>query len=178
MSRRTKIVATLGPACDGPEVLRGLIDAGVDVVRLNLSHGAIDEHLGRLARVRSVAAEAGRAVAVLADLPGPKIRTGHFPDGGVELVAGSLLVLRPGDGPSDAGLIQIPYDTLLHDLSVGSRVQLGDGAISMTVVDIEERGRGRGSRRVATPTVSPACTCRRRRFASPHRRRRISSSPS
>ena len=110
MSRRTKIVATLGPACDGPDVLRGLIDAGVDVVRLNLSHGAVEEHLGRLARVRTVAAEAGRAVAVLADLPGPKIRTGHFPDGGVELVGGSLLLLRPGDGPSDAGLIQIPYD--------------------------------------------------------------------
>jgi len=138
MSRRTKIVATLGPACDGPDVLRGLIDAGVDVIRLNLSHGAVEEHLGRLARVRTVAAEAGRAVAVLADLPGPKIRTGHFPDGGVELVGGSLLLLRPGDGPSDAGLIQIPYETLLHDLSVGSRVQLGDGAISMTVVDIDE----------------------------------------
>ena len=63
--------------------------------------------------MRTVAAEAGRAVAVLADLPGPKIRTGHFPDGGVELVGGSLLRLRPGDGPSDAGLIQIPYETLL-----------------------------------------------------------------
>ena len=140
MSRRTKIVATLGPACDGPDVLRGLIDAGVDVVRLNLSHGAVDEHLERLARVRKVAIEAGRSVAVLADLPGPKIRTGHFPDGGVDLNAGSLLTLRPGDGPSDAGTIHVPYDTLLEDLAVGSRVQLGDGAISMTVVDIDQLG--------------------------------------
>src|SRR4029078_9596511 len=76
--------------------------------------------------------------AVLPHRHGPKTGTGHFPDGGVELVGGSLLLLRPGDGPSDAGLIQIPYETLLHDLSVGSRVQLGDGAISMTRVDIDE----------------------------------------
>ncbi len=131
-------MATLGPACDGPEVLRGLIDAGVDVVRLNLSHGEVEEHLERLARVRTVAAEAGRAVAVLADLPGPKIRTGHFPDGGVNLAPGSMLMLRPGDGPSDAGTIHVPYATLLQDLAVGSRVQLGDGAISMTVVDIDQ----------------------------------------
>ncbi len=129
-------MATLGPASDHPGVLRGLIDAGVDVVRLNLSHGELDEHVARLAQVRAVAAEAGRAIAVLADLPGPKIRTGHFPEGGVDLVGGSLLALRPGEGRSDAGLITVPYETLLEDLDVGSRVQLGDGAISMTVVAI------------------------------------------
>jgi pyruvate kinase len=140
MTRRTKIVATLGPASDGPEVLRQLISAGVDVVRLNLSHGDVSEHLDRLTRVRRAADEAGRHVAVLADLPGPKIRTGHFPDGGVQLTPGSLLVLRPGDGPSDAGTITVPYPTLLDDLSIGSRVQLGDGAISMSVIALDTDG--------------------------------------
>ena len=112
---------------------RELIDAGVDVVRLNLSHGELDEHLDRLARVRQAAADIGRQVAVLADLPGPKIRTGQFPDGGVasgRRAASSTL--RPGDGPSDAMCITVQYPTLLDDLVVGSRVQLGDGAISMS----------------------------------------------
>ncbi len=140
MSRRTKIVATLGPACDDPDVLRNLLVAGVDVVRLNLSHGAVEEHLQRLAAVRAAADEIGKQVAVLADLPGPKIRTGHFPEGGVQLTPGSLVILRPGDGPSDAVCITVPYATLLDDLVVGSRVQLGDGAISMTCVAIDEHG--------------------------------------
>ncbi len=136
MSRRTKIVATLGPACDDPTVLRSLLEAGVDVVRLNLSHGELDEHLARLAHVRRAAEDIGKQVAVLADLPGPKIRTGQFPDGGVQLTPGSLVTLRPGDGPSDAVCITVPYATLLDDLVVGSRVQLGDGAISMTCVAV------------------------------------------
>jgi pyruvate kinase len=140
MSRRTKIVATLGPACDEPSVLRNLLAAGVDVVRLNLSHGDVDEHLLRLAAVRVAAEEIGKQVAVLADLPGPKIRTGHFPEGGVQLTPGSLVTLRPGEGPSDAVTIMVPYATLLDDLVVGSRVQLGDGAISMTCVAIDAAG--------------------------------------
>jgi pyruvate kinase len=140
MTRRTKIVATLGPACDGPGMLADLLAAGVDVVRLNLSHGDVEEHLERLARVRVAADEIGKQVAVLADLPGPKIRTGHFPEGGVQLTPGSLVTLRPGDGPSDAVCIAVPYATLLDDLVVGSRVQLGDGAISMTCVSVDVLG--------------------------------------
>jgi pyruvate kinase len=138
MTGRTKIVATIGPASDSPGALRRLILAGVDVVRLNLSHGTVDEHLVRLERVRQAADDVGRAVAVLADLPGPKIRAGHFPEGGVSLTAGGLVQLRAGDGPSDAGLIQVPYATLLEDLRVGSRIQLGDGAISMLVVGLSD----------------------------------------
>ena len=87
MSRRTKIVATLGPACDGDATLAKLLDAGVDVVRLNLSHGTFEEHAARLAEVRAYATARGRPIGVLADLPGPKIRAGHFPEGGVSLVA-------------------------------------------------------------------------------------------
>ena len=129
-------MATIGPASDSTEALGELIDAGVDVVRLNLSHGSLDDHLERLARVRAVASERGRAVAVLADLPGPKIRAGAFPAGGVRLVAGEFVTLRPGAGSSDVDHITVPYPTLVEDLTVGSRVQLGDGAIAMRVVEI------------------------------------------
>ena len=83
-------------------MLRKLIDAGLDVVRLNLSHGELDEHLAKLANVRAAAAESGRPVAVLADLPGPKIRSGRFPEGGALLEPGATIHLRPGDEPSDA----------------------------------------------------------------------------
>ncbi|MEX2627003.1 MAG: pyruvate kinase [Ilumatobacteraceae bacterium] len=135
MTRRTKIVATLGPATDEPGGLQALLTAGVDVVRLNLSHGSADEHLERLARVRAAAAELDRPVAVLADLPGPKIRAGRFPEGGTALEAGGYVQLEPGGGPSDAGLIRVEYDTLLDDLAVGDRVILGDGAISMRITE-------------------------------------------
>ncbi|NQY54994.1 MAG: pyruvate kinase [Ilumatobacteraceae bacterium] len=136
MARRTKIVATIGPATDAPGVLERTLRAGVDVVRLNLSHGDLDEHLRRLRAVRECAAGIDRHVAVLADLPGPKIRAGHFPHGGVDLSPGSLIRLVPGPGTSNAGRISIPYPTLLDDLVVDSRVQLGDGAISLKVTDV------------------------------------------
>ena len=154
MARRTKIVATIGPASDQPDTLERLIAAGVDVVRLNLSHGSVDEHLVRLERVRSVAAELGRPVAVLADLPGPKIRTGQFPAGGVRLSAGELVELRAGEGLSDTGTIWVDYDTLIEDLTIDDRIILGDGAISLRVISndgsaavamIETAGRTQGS---------------------------------
>ncbi len=133
MTRRTKIVATIGPASDTMESLERLLSAGVDVVRLNLSHGSPEEHLERLARIRQVSAALGRPTAVLADLPGPKIRTGQFPEGGVSLVSGAYVHLRAGDGRSDAGTIWVDYDTLIEDLDVGDHVVLGDGAISLRV---------------------------------------------
>jgi pyruvate kinase len=101
VARRTKIVATLGPASTDPEVLDALVAAGVDVVRLNLSHGVVDEHLQRMADVRAAAARAGRPVGILADLPGPKIRCGGFGDRGVHL-AESLVELLPGNERSTA----------------------------------------------------------------------------
>ncbi len=136
MTGRTKIVATIGPASDSIEVIGALIDAGTDVMRLNLSHGDLDGHLQVLRRLRDVASERGRPVAVLADLPGPKIRAGAFPDGGLRLVAGESIELASGSGPSSEQRIMVPYPTLLEDLSVGARVQLGDGAIAMRVLSI------------------------------------------
>ncbi len=95
-------------------------------------------HLEVLDRIREVAADRDRHIAVLADLPGPKIRTGGFPDGGVRLSAGETVELVSGDGPSDDQRITVAYPTLLEDLSVGARVQLGDGAIAMQVIDIDD----------------------------------------
>ena len=136
MTGRTKIVATIGPASDSLEALGQLIDAGADVMRLNLSHGTLDEHLAVLARIRAVAADRGQPVAVLADLPGPKVRAGAFPDGGVVLGTGTIVELVSGDGPSDDRRIQVDYPTLLDDLTVDARVQLGDGAIALRVVEV------------------------------------------
>ncbi len=119
-------------------MLRELIEVGLDVVRLNLSHGTEDEHLRRLHDVRAASSDIGRHVAVIADLPGPKIRAGRFPDGGVKLSPGSMVRLRPGSGTSDGGTISVPYPTLLEDLREGARVQLGDGAISMQVVELHD----------------------------------------
>lgn len=137
MTRRTKIVATIGPASDRPDSLERVLRAGVDVVRLNLSHGDVAGHLDRLALVRTVAAAIGKPIAVLADLPGPKIRSGSFPEGGIELVGGRPVRLCPGDGGSDAELIRVDYETLLEDLAAGDRVIIGDGAITLTVESIQ-----------------------------------------
>jgi pyruvate kinase len=138
MTRRTKIVATIGPASDSPEALERLMRAGMNVVRLNLSHGDVEEHLERLRRVREAAAKLELPIGVLADLPGPKVRAGQFPEGGVELVAGAYLHLKPGERPSDAGTIWVDYETLLTDVGVGDRVVLGDGAICMRIESVSE----------------------------------------
>ncbi len=137
MSRCTKIVATLGPACDDPAVLDGMVRAGIDLARLNLSHGTLEEHLDRLARVREAAARAGRPLGVLADLPGPKIRSGGFPEGGSDLLPGSIVRMVPGDGASDADRVTVGYPTLLEDVDPGDRVVLGDGNITLRVTAVD-----------------------------------------
>jgi pyruvate kinase len=133
MEQRTKIVATLGPASEQPAVLEAMLRAGVNVVRLNLSHGNPDEHLARQQVVRQVAERCGLTIAVLADLPGPKVRAGQIPDGGVVLQVGGSLLLTPGDGPSSGAHLDVDYPTLLNDLQPGDRVVLGDGAIELRV---------------------------------------------
>ncbi|MEX0848123.1 MAG: pyruvate kinase [Ilumatobacteraceae bacterium] len=138
MESRTKIVATLGPASADPEVLDRMLLAGVDVVRLNLSHGAVDEHVQRLRDVRAASARTGCVVGVLADLPGPKVRAGRLPLEGVQLVAGQRLVLVAGQGDSTAECFHVEYATLLHDLAVGDRVVIGDGAISLLVEEVSD----------------------------------------
>ena len=137
MESRTKIVATLGPASESAEMIDRLIVAGVDVMRLNLSHGAVEDHIARLHAIRAASERAGVVVGVLADLPGPKVRAGQLPPAGVALVVGAELRLRTGDGPSDATEFQVDYGTLIDDLHPGDRVVIGDGAISLVVERIE-----------------------------------------
>ncbi|HZY08987.1 MAG TPA: pyruvate kinase, partial [Ilumatobacteraceae bacterium] len=129
MNGRTKIVATLGPATDRPEVLDEMIVAGVDVVRLNLSHGPVDSHIARLRAVRESATRTGSVVAVLADLPGPKVRAAPFPDGGLELRAGATVSLHPGDpivvgdGVITLKVERISSDGALCEVRNGGRAQ-------------------------------------------------------
>jgi pyruvate kinase len=138
--RRTKIVATLGPACEDAAGIESLVRAGVDVVRLNLSHGPVDDHLRRLDTVRAITGRLGRPVATLADLPGPKIRAGSFGDAGVDLCPGGVVRLVPGDGPSTADVITIDEPHLLGNATAGDRVVLGDGRISLRVTGSEAGG--------------------------------------
>lgn len=140
MNARTKIVATLGPASDHPQVLDAMLTAGVDVVRLNLSHGQPAEHIARLRAVREAAVRTGSVVAVLADLPGPKVRAAPFPGDGVELVAGSTVTMVTDADTSSASAIGVDYATLLSDLHGGDRVVIGDGAITLRVERVGSLG--------------------------------------
>jgi pyruvate kinase len=135
--RRTKIVATLGPASDPPEVLAALLDAGVDVVRLGLAHGTAAEHLERIRLVRDMARRRGRTVGVLADLPGPKVRTGPFPEGGAFLAEGAEVTLVAGDEPSDSDRVVVDEDHLADIVTPGDDVVVGDGTVTLEVTAVE-----------------------------------------
>ena len=137
--RRTKIVATLGPATDKPGILKKLIAAGVDVVRMNYSHGKAEDHARRAREVRAVAGELGRDVGILADLQGPKIRIESFANGPVELQEGRSFTLDTALG-TDAGddtVVGCAYENLPRDVVPGDTLLLNDGAISMLVDRVE-----------------------------------------
>ena len=137
--RRTKIVATLGPATDDAKVLTDMIRAGVDVVRLNFSHGAVADHARRLDLVRAAAKSAGRYVGVLGDLQGPKIRIDRFAAGKVELVDGAEFILDASLA-ADAGTdraVGIAYKRLPSDVFAGDVLLLNDGQISLQVLETD-----------------------------------------
>ncbi len=140
--RRTKIIATLGPATDDREVLEGIIRAGADVLRLNLSHGTVNEQLIRARMVREVSSGLGREVALMADLPGPKIRVERFENGSVELSTGDEFTLDAEDAasPGDRSRVGVSYPGLVDDVKTGDLLLLDDGMISMRVKTIN-RGR-------------------------------------
>jgi pyruvate kinase len=132
--RATKIVATLGPASSSPEVLERMIRAGVDVVRLNFSHGSAQDHIDRATLVREVAGRAGKEVAIMGDLQGPKIRVGKFEGGKTELVAGRAFVLdaaRTELGNDD--VVGLDYKDLPRDVRPGDTLLLNDGLLRLTV---------------------------------------------
>ncbi len=137
MIRATKIVATLGPASSSPEQLERLIRAGVDVVRMNFSHGSPEDHVARAARVREAAARAGKEVAIMADLQGPKIRVGKFEGGRVELQAGQAFVLDAArTAAGDATTVGLDYKDLPRDVRPGDTLLLNDGLIRLTVDEV------------------------------------------
>ena len=115
-NRRTKIVATLGPASRDPETIAELVEAGVNVFRLNMSHGNHDSHVETFGHIRKAAANAGRSVAILADLAGPKIRVGKFRDGEVTLEKGARVVVTTRKVLGEPGLIPTQYDALARDV--------------------------------------------------------------
>lgn len=133
--RRTKIVATLGPASDREGVLEKMLWAGVDVVRLNFSHGSAEDHRRRLNEVREIAQRLGRSVAALADLQGPKIRIARFKEGAVVLEEGQPFVLDMllDGNAGDASRVGCDYKTLADDVSVGDRLLLDDGRLVLEV---------------------------------------------
>jgi pyruvate kinase len=134
MTRATKIVATLGPASSSPEVLERMIRAGVDVVRLNFSHGTAQDHIDRATLVREVARRVGKEVAIMADLQGPKIRVGKFEGGKTMLDPGQAFIL---DGATtELGTnerVGLDYKELPRDLRPGDILLLNDGLLKLTV---------------------------------------------
>lgn len=135
--RRTKIVATIGPACDEPGVLDNLVAAGVDVVRLNASHTPRADLERRLAAVRAAAERGGRHVGVMLDLGGPKLRVGVVADGTV-LVPGSEFALVAGECAGDASFACVTYPRLASDLSAGDTLLLDDGRLVLRVTGVSD----------------------------------------
>ncbi|MFA9444329.1 pyruvate kinase [Egicoccus sp. AB-alg6-2] len=142
--RRAKIVATLGPALDDPDRLRAAIAAGVDVVRLNFSHGTKEDHKRRLDRIHAVAAEVGRNVGSLGDLQGPKIRLGMVPDDGVVLEDGGEVVLVTGVETLDryeerdgVPVLPVVYEHLAEDVEPGALILMDDGLLRLVVSRVD-----------------------------------------
>src|SRR5580693_1903513 len=136
MSRRAKIVCTLGPASSSPVLLTALVAAGLDVARLNMSHGGRDAHQEVCQAVRDASDAAGHSVGVLVDLQGPRIRLGTFPAGPALLSAGQEFSITGEDVPGDAGQASVTYTGLADDVLPGDRVLVDDGRIVLEVLKV------------------------------------------
>jgi pyruvate kinase len=136
MSRRAKIVCTLGPATGSLEQITALVEAGMDVARLNFSHGKHADHETACRHVRAASDKVGRAVAVLADLQGPKIRLGTFADGPVVWESGSRVCITVEDVQGTRDRVSTTYKDLANDARVGDRLLIDDGKLALTVVDV------------------------------------------
>ena len=134
--RRTKIIATIGPASASEPVLKGMIGAGMDVARLGLAHESLETALERFHRIRSVAEDLRHPVGILVDLPGPKVRAGKMPEDGIVVREGDVLRAVPGDDASTTDVLHIDYEGLLEDVHPGDHLAFGDGAV---VVEVDDR---------------------------------------
>lgn len=137
LQKRTKIVATIGPASREPAVMRSLFVSGANVLRLNFSHGTPEEHAEVIRNARKISDELGIHTGVLQDLPGPKVRTGKLEDGlgFVRLERGQRFVLTTEDVPGTQERISVQYKDLPHDVAVGNRIYLQDGQITLRIID-------------------------------------------
>jgi len=138
--RRTKIVCTIGPACDSDERLEQLIWAGLDVARLNFSHGTHEQHFTRIQALRRVSTRLGKPIALLQDLCGPKIRTGRVPGGSVPLDTNTEIILVEGRDARTDGRIPVQYDGLAEDLKPGDPILVDDGRIVLRVLSCRGAG--------------------------------------
>jgi pyruvate kinase len=134
--RRAKIVCTLGPATSSVEKIKSLVDAGMDVARLNLSHGGYADHEESYRRVRHASDESGRGVGILVDLQGPKIRLGNFTDGPVLLERGQEFIITTEDVPGDAETASTTYAGLPGDVDAGDRILIDDGKVALQCVSV------------------------------------------
>ncbi|CAN2196396.1 PykF Pyruvate kinase [Candidatus Nanopelagicaceae bacterium] len=135
--RRAKIVCTMGPAVESPEKVKELIAAGMDMARLNLSHGSYEEHQGRLDRVRAAAKESGKAVAVLVDLQGPKIRLARFENGPHDLARGDIFTITTDEVPGTKERVGTTYKGLPGDCKAGDRILIDDGKVTVEVIEVK-----------------------------------------
>jgi pyruvate kinase len=136
-AHKTKIVANIGPASDSPEMLERLIRAGLNVARLNFSHGAFDDHAGRIARIRAAQQATGRRVAIMDDLPGPKMRVGTIEPEPVDLRRGEAFTLTARDEPGTAERVSVSFKRLPRVVRPGDRLFLNDGLVQLKVDGVE-----------------------------------------
>jgi pyruvate kinase len=136
--RRTKIVATIGPSSSSPEMIRQLILAGMDVARLNFSHGDYETHASVISNLRNISEEIGKPVTILQDLQGPKIRVGKLPGGAITITKDEIVKLVPDDGRTpEYGIIPIDYPMIAAEAQPGMQVLLDDGLLEMAVESVE-----------------------------------------
>jgi pyruvate kinase len=135
--RRAKIVCTMGPAVESPEKVRELIAAGMNMARLNLSHGGYDEHQNRLDQVRAAAAEAGKPVAILVDLQGPKIRLARFKAGPHDLARGDIFTITTDEIEGTKDRVGTTYKCLPGDCKAGDRILIDDGKVTVEVIEVK-----------------------------------------
>ncbi|HBP45363.1 MAG TPA: pyruvate kinase, partial [Flavobacteriales bacterium] len=140
MMKRTKIVATMGPACDTEERLEALIEAGMNVARLNFSHGEHSIHGQTIDSVRRVDERLGTHTALLADLQGPKLRIGELEDGQINLIQGEELIIRTGKGIGISGVVYTDYLKFARDVKAGEPVLMDDGKIELRVLETDGKG--------------------------------------
>jgi pyruvate kinase len=136
--RRTKIVATIGPATSSPEVLKQLIQAGATTLRLNFSHGTHDDHLANIRLIRQISFELNQPVGILQDLQGPKIRLGKFADGSIVVKNGDPFTLTSKIIPGTQTISSVTYETLADEVPVGSTILLDDGKVEMIVTGVDQ----------------------------------------